>query len=275
MFTRTTGWLIVPLWLAAMGWLIAHDVWPALTAKEPPPHRPTEWLREEGRQSEFSVLLNNDPIGRIWTTYLVGEESLRRTDLIWFWQYPTAIAPLRIVVDSVFTAEGLLDELTVKLASRQDSMRLHGERFHADFSFTFENGPIEQAFKVPLSEGGLIAGALSPFSQLTDLHVGQTWRMQMFNPIAALTGVGDRFMPMLIKVTGEERIATPDGECQCLVLESAHTKAWVDSRGVVVAQEITLPMPGRIRIIRQPTFDEDAMQRIKRMPLRRDRGSQP
>jgi hypothetical protein len=256
-----------------MGWLVAHDVWPALTAQEAPRHRPSEWLKEEGRQSEFSILRDNVPIGRIWTTYLVGEGSLQRSDLIWIWRLP--IAPLRIGVDSVFTAEGVLDELTVKLATLEQNLYLHGERFHADFSFTFQNGPMEQAFKVPLIEGGLIADALSPFSQLTDIHVGQTWRIQMFNPIAALTGVGDQFMPMLIKVTGKERIATPDGERECMVVESTRTKAWVDSRGVVVAQEITLPMPGKIRIVRQPGFNEEAMLEVRRNPLRRRDGSEP
>jgi len=154
-------------------------------------------------------------------------------------------------------------------------MYLHGERFHSDFSFTFESGPMEQAFKVPLIEGGMIADALSPFSQLTDIKVGQTWRIQMFNPIGALTGIGDRFLPMLISVTGKERIATPEGERECLVVESTNAKAWVDSRGVVVAQEITLPMPLKLRIIRQPTFDEDAMSEVKRMPMGHHRGREP
>jgi len=258
-----------------MGWLVAHDVWPGLTAQDPPLVRSTEWLKEEGRQAEFSILLDNEPIGRIWTTYLVGENSLQRTDLIFIRRLPIPIAPLRIGVDSVFTGEGVLDELTVKLMTERERMHLHGERFHSDFSFTFQSGPMEQAFKIPLVEGGFIAGALSPFSQLTDIEVGQTWRIQMFNPIAALTGVGDRFLPMLISVTGKERISTPEGERECLVVESTNAKAWVDSRGVVVAQEITLPMPGKLRIIRQPTFDEDAMADVKRMPLGHHRRREP
>ena len=120
---------------------------------------------------------------------------------------------------------------------------------------------------MPLIEGGLIAGALSPFSQLTDIHVGQTWRIQVFNPIAALTGVGDRFISMLFRVTGEERISTPDGERTCLVVESPRAKAWVDPRGIVVAQEMTLPMPGKIRIVRQAVFDEDEMLSVRRTSL--------
>jgi hypothetical protein len=258
-----------------MTWLVSHDLLPGLTAKDAPPIMPTEWMREEGRQSEFSILLANEPIGRIWTTYLVGENSLQRTDLIWISRFPVAVAPLRLVVDSVFTGEGELDELTVKLATKKKRFHLHGERFHSDFSFTFDSGPVEQTFKVPLVEGGLIGGALSPFAQLTDIEVGQTWRMQMFNPIAALTGMGDRFMPMLIKVTGEERISTPEGECDCLVIESSHTKAWVDSRGVVMAQQITLPVAGTLRIVRQPEFDEDGMLQARRRSLTRDTRSSP
>lgn len=271
MFTRTTGWLIVPLWLAAMGWLVAHDVWPALSADEPPHLRATDWLKEEGRNAQFSILLDNVRIGSIWTEYVIGDTSMLREDLIWIRRLPIPITPLRIDVDSVFTADGVLDELTVTADNNDRRIRLHGERFHADFSFTFESGAIERAFKVPLIDGGLIAGALSPFSQLTDIQVGQAWRMQVFNPIAALTGIGDRFIPMLVEVTGEERITTPQGERKCLIVESPNAKAWVDERGVVLAQEMTLPMTGKFRIVREPDLDEDGKARVRNMSLGRQK----
>ncbi len=258
LFTRTTGLLIVPLWLASMGWLVAHDVWPGWTAQEPPRLQPTDWLQNEGNKTQFSILHDNAPIGSIWTSHLIGANSIIRTEIIWIERFPIHIVPLRVVVNSTFTADGLLDELHIELENPSAEVTLHGERFHADFSFTLETGPIERAFKLPLAEAGMITGAFQPFSQLTDLQVGQTWRMQVFNPVSALTGVGNRFIPMTASIVGEETIATADGDRLCLVVEAPNAKAWVDRRGVVHLQEITLPVAGTIRIIRESGFDEQA-----------------
>ncbi len=262
MFTRTTGLLVVPLWLAAMGWLVAHDVWPAWTAQEPPLLRPSDWLREEGQQAQFTLYHGGREIGTIWTKY-VGQTSVQRTDVIWIHQFPIPIAPLRLVVTSVFTPDGLLDEFTVALARRGTDINLHGERFHADFSFELRHGPMTSTFKIPLTGGNLLGGGFNPFGQLTDLRVGQTWRMQVFNPVAALTGVGDRFLSMLVEVTGEETIATPTGYRRCFVVESQSAKAWVDERGAVLIQEMTLPLAGNFRIVLEETFDDRALTRAR------------
>jgi len=276
LFTRTTGLLIVPLWLAAMSWLVAHDVWPAWTAQDPPRVQATDWLKGEGNRAQFTILYDNTLIGTIWTDYIVGDASVQREDIIWIERFPINIAPLRVTVESTFTEDGFLDELDVRLVNRDAGILLHGERFHADFSFTLESGTVEKVFKVPLTDGGVITGAFNPFGQLADLHVGQTWRIQVFNPVAALTGVGYRFISTLVEVTGVETIATPAGQRRCLVVQSPNAKAWVDARGAVLVQEITLPMAGKVRIVREPGFDEEgkAAARNKtfaRRPVRRRR----
>jgi hypothetical protein len=237
---------------------------------------PSDWLKGEGNQAQFTVLYDNDPIGTIWTKYLVGDDSVQRSDLVWIERLPVDIAPLRFMIESVFTPDGFLDEFTCQVRSRDGDARLHGERFHADFSFTFESGPFEEAFKIPLVDGGIVTGAFNPFNQLTDLSVGQTWRVQVFNPVAALTGVGERFYSMLVAVTGEEKIITPEGERNCLVVEAPNAKAYVDRRGAVFVQEMTLPIAGKIRIVRESGFDEDARgEAMRRMPLERRRAKRP
>ena len=89
--------------------------------------------------------------------------------------------------------------------------------------------------------------------------------MQVFNPVAAVTGMGKRFIPMLVTVTGMERISTAEGLVSCLVVESPGAKAWVDDNGVVWRQEITLPIGGEIRIIPETLVveqREDAQRRF-------------
>jgi len=44
LFTKTTGLLIVPLWVAMMVWVVARDAWPAWTAEDPPRVTSAQWI---------------------------------------------------------------------------------------------------------------------------------------------------------------------------------------------------------------------------------------
>jgi len=251
----------VPAWLAAMSWLIAHDVWPTLTALDPPPLRILHRQGNNESRAQFTISDDLGKVGTVWTTYQIDETAIRRDDLIWVERLPVEITPLRVTVSSDYTVEGVLDEFTLRLETEEADLKLHGERFPSDFSFTFESGPIDKAFKIPLSSGGLFTGAFNPFSELGNLQVGTKWRMQVVNPVALLTGVGNRFIPLLVEVTSEERIATPEGVKNCMVVESPSAKAWVDADGRVQVQEVTLPVVGSMRIVREAGFDE--VERVK------------
>lgn len=264
MFTRTTGLFIVPIWLTAMGWLVAHDIWPTLMAQEPPRLLSSEWLKQEGKHTQYSVLSDGNRIGTIWTRYSVNEDTVRCNDLIWIERLPLPFAPLRVTAESVFTHDGMLDELTVELQTYGTYFKFHGERFHTDFAFSYESGPIEGAFKIPLTDGEMIAGAFHPFGQLANLREGQVWKMQVLNPIADLVGIGDRFVSVLVEVTGSETISTPEGRRHCFIVESPSSKAWVNGHGEVLVQETTLPMVGSIRIVREAGFDENELNRRRR-----------
>lgn len=260
LFTRTVGWLVTPIWLLAMTWLVAHDIAPHWTASAPPAMQSGDWI-SEGTKIQFTLYDEFGPMGSVWTDYLVDPSSIRRDDLIWIDRLPVDLAPLRISVESVFTAQGVLDEFSIRLETGRGGLapiRLHGERFHADFSFTLESGPLERAFKIPLVESGLFSGAFHPFGALTNLRVGQRWRMQVVNPISLVTGIGNQFIPLLVEVTGEERLETPEGSVNCFLIESPSARAWVDAHGNVRAQEMTLPLLGKMRLQRETQFDEKA-----------------
>ena len=87
--------------------------------------------------------------------------------------------------------------------------------------------------------------------------------------MAAVTGLGDRFIPMLVEVTGEEKIITSEGETDCLVVESPNTRAWVDARGVVRVQEVTLPVVGTLRIVRETDVNTKARAEARTASFRR------
>lgn len=251
-----------------MGWLVAHDVVPAWTAQEVPVMRATDAMRAAQGQSEHVLYDQHGELGRMWTTHLIDEGSIRRDDVIMIDRLPIDVAPLRLLVASTFTAKGELDELTIVMENSEHQFRVHGERFDTDFSFTLDSGDSRpKSFKVPLSGGSMVTAAFNPFSTLTDLRVGQRWRVQVINPLSAFVPVGDKFFRVLVEVTGEERIKTIGGEVNCLVVESPNMKAWVDKTGAVVKQEMTLPLIGAMRIERASGFDKDAMNAVKRRDM--------
>lgn len=267
MFTLRTGLLIIPAWIAAMSWLVAHDVVPNWTALEPPPIKVSDWTRKGTHQTQFTVFDEFGRVGTVWTSYLIDERSFRREDMILLERLPMDLAPLRFSVSSGFTAQGALDEFTIRLETEDADIRLHGERFPDDFSFRLESGAIDKAFKVPLSDGSLIAGPFHPLAEMRELKVGDKWRMQVVNPMALLTGVGSQFLPVLVEVTGEERITTLEGDKNCMVVESPSAKAWIDASGLVQVQEVSLPWGGQYRIVREAAFDDAARGKARQLSL--------
>jgi hypothetical protein len=244
---------------------VAHDVWPGLTAQDSPTLQVSDWLKQTGRQTQFAIYNDMGRLGTIWTEYMIDEESVQRDDTIMIGGSGLLdIFPLRMTVGSVFTADGVLDEFTAKIDNDRGVMRLHGERFPSDFSFTLETRTMQKSFKIPLAEGRIISSGFNPFSQVADLHVGQRWRIQMFNPVAALTGFGDRFVPMIVAVTGKETIVAGGSPVECFVVQAPNAKAWVDARGAVREQEVTLPMLGALRIVREGGYDEEARRLARR-----------
>ncbi len=270
MFTRITGLLIVPIWFAAMGWLVMHDVWPRLAAHDPPPLTITNWLKTDGKQSQYDILdTYGHSMGSIWSTFMIDEGvSATRDDYAYIERFPLPVTPLAVSVTSVFTATGQLDEFSVRLDNFAGELTLHGERFHSSFSFTLDGSVagrnIQTRFKLPLTEAGLLTSAFQPFSQLANLSVGQTWRMQTYNPIAAVTGMGERFLDMLVTVTSREKRITESGLRDCYMVESKYAKAWIDENGVVHEQEIDLPVVGKMRIVRRAEYDEQARRDTKK-----------
>ena len=273
--------LIVMFWLGAMSWLVARDVWPAWTAQTPPLIKIADYLLQENNRAQSGIFDLHGRAGTIWTVYKPEEQRLVREDLIRIDRFALPIAPLTLTVESVFTADGVLDEFTARITRRGVNMTLHGERFHADFSFELDTGyGRRHTFKLPLSESALIASGFNPLSGLSNLHVGQAWRMQVFNPVSAVLGVGDRFIPLLVEVTGEETINTMDGPTVCLLVETnTGTRAWVSPDGIVYRQSAVLPVGGTLTIVRE-LFNESRYAKAhasarKDMRLPRPRKDRP
>jgi len=267
-FGRIAGGLIFLAWASAMSWLVVHDLWPAWTAQTPPQVIRRTFLDDPAnRNLQSAVFDDSGHVGTIWTKYDIAQGTILREDLIWIERLGPSLPGLRINLSSTYTPKGELDamEVRLKIENNPISIRLEGERFPTDFVFTLETGagPM-QSFKVPLAGHSMITEALNPFTTLTGLSVGQTWRMDVVNPISIFFHLANRTIPVVVKVTGKERIATNFGVKDCFVVESPHVKAWVDDQGVVQHQQVLLPTGATLRIIRErfnQSSYEDALRR--------------
>jgi hypothetical protein len=260
--------MILFFWAAATTWLVWHDVWPALTAGDPPEVGPASWAVSGPTTFQVGIFNKYDQrIGTAWTTYSPIGSS--REDEVYLHWFPMP-GPILVTIDLTFTEDGQLDEFDLAVrggglpfpqANGRAPIEIKGERFASVYGFTVTAGginDIHETFKITTEEAGLIGNVFRPFAALPRLEVGQSWRMQVVNPVSVITGVGRRFVPMLVRVTGREMITTSDGrQVSCLVVEAPNVRAWVDDQGLVWEQKVELPIGGPITVRTEP-FDREA-----------------
>ena len=258
---RATGYFVVLFWLASMTWLVWHDVWPGLTAGD----APQVAFRPESGSIDFQVGIY-DAVGRrmgtIWSTHHQYGQTPRRDDTIYLASF-LGLGRLLIEIESQFTAQGLLDEFDLQVFGLDLDVHIHGERFTSVYGFHVQAGGWQETFKINADGAGLIGDAFRPFAALPGLKVGQSWRTQVVNPLAVVTGLGRRFTPIVVRVTGRESVAVADGPAvDCLVVEAPGVKAWVDHDGRVLVQQVQLPVGGTITLRDEP-YDEAARRSAK------------
>ncbi len=240
---------IVFCWMIANTWLVWHDIVPAWTAQNPPAVVDKGWVDVYGQFAHFGIYDDEGhKVGGIWTEYISSAASTDRTDDIYLNDLHT-VGPMCTYVKSVFDVDGCLDEIDIAVQGAWETIRITGQRFPGQFAFKVDAGVFKHVFKIELSRAGKFAAAFRPFDAMPNLTVGQSWRVQVFNPIAAVTGFGQEFVPMMVTVTGRE-MATFDGEERdCLIIESAGARAWVDRvSGVVYQQDVDIPVIGSYSI---------------------------
>ncbi len=262
MVSRLCGWAILVFWVIAMSWLISHDVLPAWTAQQPPAVVAKKWVSQFGKNSQFGVFDEfGIRIGGIWTRYVSGQAT-QREDAIFIERVPL-IGPTYLDVKSSFNISGQLDEIDIAVLGQWDPIRIHGERYPKEFAFRVDAGAFKQAFKVDLSRAGTFSEMFRPFDALPVLEVGQSWRMQVFNPIAAVMGMGDRFASVVVRVVGREMLEHDGQFRDCFIVEAPNVKAWVERRsGFVLIQRVTLPVGGTFTVVLEP-YDPDAFHKTE------------
>ena len=261
---------IVVFWAVMMGWLAWHDLWPAWTAQDPPRTLFKDLPTFGSSRSQVGIFDHRGyRIGTAWTTHTRWEPTVLRQDCLWIERFP-ALPPMRIEADSTFDADGRLDEVELYVYGHRVPIEFRGERFPREFAFQMKVGHLPpRTFKIPHTRAGAFGDMFRPFAALHNLRVGQAWRMQVFNPVAVVSGLGDSFTPRLVRVTGTQWIVRRGKAVECFVVEAPGSRALVGPDGVVYEQSVELPVGGTI-VIRDEPYDAEMRRRVEHLELSSD-----
>lgn len=267
MIARIGALCLVIFWAVMMGWLAWHDVWPAWTAQNPPVVAFDDLPTPGSVHFQAGIFdRRGRRIGSIWTTHIRLSDAILREDCIWIERF-SALPPTRIEVNSTFDADGRFDEIEACVYGHGVAIELNGERFPREFAFELRVGHLRpRRFKIPHTHAGMFGDLFKPFATLPDLRVGQSWRMQVFNPLAAVAGFGDTFTPMLVRVTGTDTVVRNGAVVECFVVEASGSRALVGHDGVVYEQSVELPVGGTI-VVRDEPYDDEARKRARSVEL--------
>jgi len=177
------------------------------------------------------------------------------------------LLPDKLIIETSteFDIEGGLDSFSMDVYGVPDTqIYVRGERRGIYFPCEFKVGTIDLEASLNMSESRMIGQSLRPFTFLPTLEVGQSWRMQMLNPVSAVIGGRTNFTSIVAKVTGKETIEHLGRQVECFVIKTYPTqaKAWIDERGRVLVQEAYIPMLGKV-VMREEPCDEQAKEAAK------------
>jgi hypothetical protein len=261
------GVLIIIVWGAAAAALIRRDVLPFWYAEQ----RATGAPQEDG-EFQLGVFLGDRRVGTSWTKSV---RNVSLTNVNSATVLETSIIPLpvvkqrmgsRILFDTTlnFQTGGALSSFDTQVYGLPVSpIRLEGQLLGIDYSCVARFGDVQQKFSIDARLSRELGESLRPFTNLSDLKVGQSWQLNIIDPISLLSGVTPDFRRVLVRVTRRETIQLDGRSASCFRVESDMAVAWVNDEGRVLKQTIQMPLIGTITLLDEP-YDARKRHRVKR-----------
>lgn len=246
---RLFGIILALVWIVAMAALVKRDMVPFWIAEEPPagfaPDQDTQWgiFDADGRS-----------VGTAWIAVrrTSGETTVESTTSLDFRGLP-------IVLDSSFTSLGEtgIEQFRFSLHGAPVPIQVRGDRFGRDFSCTATIGEIVNTFSLDARLSRFLGESFRPFSHLGGLHVGQSWRIRLLDPLALIKDRSIDFQVQLARVTRREVIEHNGSNVECFRIESNGSVGWADDSGRILRQEVHVPLMGQCVLENEP-FDRPA-----------------
>lgn len=255
---------VVLLWITAMTMLFLRDVWPSWTAQDVPPIERERIASLEQPNYQYGIFRDDQRAGTAWSSMTLTPEttSIHGTVVITNVGF---IPALRVENEVEFDATGRLDNFWLEMHGVPGTrVYIRGERHGIYLPCEIHLGRIHRQANLEMSATRMISDAFQPFTYLPTLHVGQSWRMQLLNPMSAVLTRQIQFSSVVAEVTRIETIEHRGKPVRCFVVETspAQVTAWVGPDGRVLVQEVQLGGLGRIRVRAEP-YDEGARAQAK------------
>ncbi len=273
MLYRFLGVASFLLWAAAMVSLFVHDVLPEWTAQDPPRITVEQFRLLDEPLQQYRIVDGRDRrLGTAWSEVRFSSEMLRvcgtvvLDGLSMIPGLPKLIPTIRIQSEAHFDPEGALDKFDMDVYGFLDQkIFVRGERRGIYFPVEMQFGPLRREVPLDYAASRMIGDSLNPFACLPTLRVGQSWRMQVLDPLAAVLSGRTEFRSVVARVTGKEMIShptEPGRTVECYVVETTpeSSKAWVDEKGRVFRQEADLPGVGSVTLIKE-AYSADAREK--------------
>jgi hypothetical protein len=218
---------IVAFWLATMGWLFHHDLWPRLRPGEPPPY--TIDLGDEASEQKiyWSIFKGGEDKGyaQTWVKYHGRDDTFEVAGVAKLFAVTKSVGAPEWEVESMYRVnrEGELRELRAVVSARIPSWLLElfpqhagaggkgdvpqvkgqiigqvrDHQFHPSLEISGQGMTWRPDLKpVPVSSRGSVLNTLQPLNKMRGLRPGQHWRMPLVDPVKdALLAVADQMLP--------------------------------------------------------------------------------
>ncbi len=272
---RLFGLAVVLLWVVAMTALFYRDILPAWTAQDPPVMSRDLFadLRESPQQHAIYDAQGRR-LGTCWTraSSSSAETTVYGTILL---QGLLPTGKVRVETSTDFDQAGEIDAFRLEVYGvPMTVIRVNGERRGIFFPCTIQMGPIQRQVSLDASASRLIGDSVRPFGFLPRLKVGQSWRMQIVDPMSLMRRTS-RMTSIVATVTGREEIDYLGRPVECFVVQTSplETRAWVLPDGRVARQEVQAAGLGRIAVQEEPYREQDliaARRAVSAGPDRRE-----
>jgi len=175
----------------------------------------------------------------------------------------------QIAVNNVLRYEhdGLLDSVDlrirgIRIGNQEMPVKASAKRYGGDFACEIEVGPMRRTISLPAEASEFLGETLRPFTHLKGLHVGQSWRIRIVDPLKLFTSQTVDFVPQMARVTARESIHHGDAEVPCFRIETEGATAWADDNGTILRQDVVIPFLEKWTMVDEP-FDAQARKRAE------------
>ncbi len=280
MVNRWIGILSACCAILATSEILRRDVLSEWLADQSPPS-PAMTLQPGGEHLSQVGIFDGDnrELGRSWTRSArvdTGDLVLMTTmTVLGPVQLPSGLRVPRLHIETdvqYLSGRQRVDKLTFSVHGFGVPIALHAEAAPGsrDFSCDWQLGEEKGTFlsKTPAALGD----AIRPLDRLPNLYVGQSWRLDLLNPLAHMVPGADEdgleFDHVIVRVTRMEKIEHKGQLVETFVVESGPVTAWVDHTGQVLRQVVrNVPMLGTLILVDE-TYSAEQRHKAERLAPR-------